>query len=172
MQHDDGPPHAAASGLLPSDDGEHDVGYHKTLRLPQLLSIGVGSIIGAGIFVLTGQAAAQYAGPAVAISFIISGVACTFSGLCYAELAAMIPCSGSAYTYAKLTLGRGVSWVIGWDLVLEYLVAASTVAVGWSGYFVSLLADVGVVLPPAITNAPIDYDIDNNVVTTPPPCQK
>jgi APA family basic amino acid/polyamine antiporter len=113
-----------------------------------LTTLGIGAIIGAGIFVLTGQAAAQYAGPAIVISFILAGVACLFAGLCYAEFASMIPVAGSAYTYAYATLGELLAWIIGWDLILEYALGAATVAVGWSGYVVSFLKDVGVVLPP------------------------
>jgi len=113
----------------------------------QLTLLGVGAIIGAGIFVLTGQAAAQYAGPAIVLSFIISGFACAFAGLCYAEFASMIPISGSAYTYAYATMGELMAWIIGWDLVLEYTLGASTVAVGWSGYVVSFLKDMGVFIP-------------------------
>src|SRR5690606_12355665 len=109
-------------------------GLKRTLGKFNLIALRVGAIIGAGIFVLTGQAAAVYAGPAVTLSFIVSAMACTFAGLCYAEFAAMIPIAGSAYTYAYATMGRGVAWVIGWALILEYLFAGSTVAVGWSGY--------------------------------------
>ncbi|MBU6410611.1 MAG: amino acid permease [Verrucomicrobia bacterium] len=122
-----------------------------------LTSLGIGAIIGAGIFVLTGQAAAQYAGPAIVFSFILSGLACAFAGLCYAEFASMIPVSGSAYTYGYATLGEFIAWIIGWDLILEYLFAASTVAVGWSGYVVSFLKDFGIVIPPAFTSAPYDH---------------
>ncbi len=118
-----------------------------------LTSLGVGAIIGAGIFVLTGQAAAQYAGPAIVLSFIISAVACAFAGLCYAEFASMIPISGSAYTYAYATLGEFLAWFIGWDLIIEYLFAASTVAVGWSGYVVSFLKDFGIYIPANLTAA-------------------
>ncbi len=98
-----------------------------------LVTLGIGGIVGAGIFVITGQAAALYAGPAISISFLISGIACGFAGLCYAELASLIPVSGSAYTYAYAAFGELIAWIIGWDLVLEYLFAASTVAGGWSG---------------------------------------
>jgi basic amino acid/polyamine antiporter, APA family len=114
-------------------------------------------VIGAGIFVLTGQAAAKYAGPAIVFSFIIAGMACAFAALCYAEFAAMIPVSGSAYTYSYATLGEYIAWIIGWDLILEYLFAASTVAVGWSGYVVSFLKDVGIHIPPQFTSAPYDH---------------
>ena len=120
-----------------------------------LVALGIGAIIGAGIFVITGQAAAQYAGPGIVISFVIAGVGCLFAGLCYAEFASMIPESGSAYTYAYATLGRFIGWVIGWDLVLEYLAAASTVSVGWSGYFASLMKEMGYPLPEALSSAPI-----------------
>ena len=114
-----------------------DAGLRRSLTKLNLVSLGVGAIIGAGIFVLTGQAAAQYAGPAIAISFIISGLGCLFAGLCYAEFAAMIPIAGSAHTYAYATMGEFLAWIIGWDLILEYLFTAPTVAVGWSGHFVA-----------------------------------
>jgi APA family basic amino acid/polyamine antiporter len=128
-------------------------GFKKTLTATNLTTLGIGAIIGAGIFVLTGQAAAQYAGPAIVISFIISGLACAFAGLCYAEFASMIPISGSAYTYAYTTLGEFLAWIIGWDLILEYLFAASTVSVGWSGYVVSFLKDFGIHIPSELTAA-------------------
>lgn len=128
-------------------------GLKRTLSAMNLTTLGVGGIIGAGIFVLTGQAAAQYAGPAIVISFIISGIACAFAGLCYAEFASMIPIAGSAYTYSYATLGEFLAWIIGWDLILEYLFAASTVSVGWSGYIVSFLRDFDIIIPPAYTAA-------------------
>ena len=128
-------------------------GFNRTLSATNLTTLGIGAIIGAGIFVLTGQAAAQYAGPAIVISFIISGLACAFAGLCYAEFASLIPISGSAYTYAYATLGEFLAWIIGWDLILEYLFAASTVSVGWSGYVVSFLKDFGLHIPPQLTAA-------------------
>ncbi|MBX2965190.1 MAG: amino acid permease [Cyclobacteriaceae bacterium] len=129
-------------------------GLKRTLGKYNLIALGVGAIIGAGIFVLTGQAAAVYAGPAVTVSFVISALACAFAGLCYAEFAAMIPIAGSAYTYAYATMGRGVAWVIGWALILEYLFAGSTVAVGWSGYVVSFLdKNLGIALPPELVAA-------------------
>ena len=109
-------------------------GLRRSLSALNLISLGVGAIIGAGIFVLTGQAAAQYAGPAIAISFIISGLGCLFAGLCYAEFASMIPISGSAYTYAYATLGELLAWIIGWDLILEYAMSCATVAAAWSKY--------------------------------------
>ncbi|MBV8783252.1 MAG: amino acid permease [Gammaproteobacteria bacterium] len=126
----------------------------RALSATQLTLLGVGGIIGTGIFVLTGVAAANYAGPALALSFIIAGIGCALAGLCYAEFAAMIPVSGSAYSYSYATLGEGVAWFIGWNLVLEYLFAVATVSVGWSGYAVSLLEQWGIHLSPALTNAP------------------
>jgi APA family basic amino acid/polyamine antiporter len=132
-------------------DAKH--GFRKTLTATNLTTLGIGAIIGAGIFVLTGQAAAQYAGPAIVLSFIISGIACAFAGLCYAEFASMIPISGSAYTYAYTTMGEFLAWIIGWDLILEYLFAASTVSVGWSGYVVSFLKDFGIHIPVQFTSA-------------------
>ncbi|HUQ15335.1 MAG TPA: amino acid permease, partial [Gemmatimonadales bacterium] len=104
-----------------------------------LTTLGIGSVIGTGIFVLTGTAASQHAGPALVVSMIIAAIACALAGLCYAELAAMIPIAGSAYTYAHASAGQFVAWIIGWDLVLEYALSASTIAVGWSGYFVSFM---------------------------------
>ncbi len=122
-------------------------GLAKTLGPLSLVGLGIGCIIGAGIFVLTDKAAANYAGPAIALSFVLSGIACAFVGLCYAELAAMIPASGSAYTYAYATVGEIFAWIIGWDLILEYGIGAATVAVGWSGYAVSLLGSFGIHFP-------------------------
>ncbi len=119
-----------------------------------LTSLGVGAIIGAGIFVLTGEAAAKYAGPAIVLSFIVSGIGCAFAGLCYAEMASMIPIAGSAYTYSYATMGELLAWIIGWDLVLEYSFGAATVAVGWSGYVVSFLRDLNILVPPEFIAAP------------------
>jgi APA family basic amino acid/polyamine antiporter len=128
--------------------GEADAGTLKrALSAVDLTALGVGAIIGAGIFVLAGQAAAQYAGPAVVLSFVIAGLACAFAGLCYAEFASMIPVAGSAYTYSYATMGELIAWIIGWDLVLEYALACSTVAVGWSGYVTSFLRDWGIHIP-------------------------
>src|SRR6201985_2083262 len=131
----------------------HGKGLTKTLGPFSLVGLGIGCIIGAGIFVLTGKAAASYAGPAISLSFVLSGIACAFVGLCYAELAAMIPASGSAYTYAYATVGEIFAWIIGWDLILEYGMGAATVAVGWSGYFVSLLGNFGIHIPPEWADA-------------------
>jgi APA family basic amino acid/polyamine antiporter len=128
---------------------------HRALGSFDLIMIGIGCIIGAGIFVVAGTAAALHAGPAVLISFAIAALACLFAGLCYAEFASMIPISGSAYTYAYATMGRFMAWFIGWNLVLEYGVSASTVAAGWSGYFVSLLSNFGIPFPAAFANAPL-----------------
>ena len=122
-------------------------GLKRSLSALNLTTLGIGAIIGAGIFVLSGQAAAQYAGPAIVLSFIVSGLACGFAGLCYAEFASMIPIAGSAYTYSYATLGEFLAWIIGWDLILEYLFAASTVSVGWSGYVVSFLKDFNINIP-------------------------
>lgn len=128
-------------------------GLDRSLGPVSLVCLGIGCIIGAGIFVLTGKAAASYAGPAISLSFVLAGVACAFVGLCYAELAAMIPASGSAYTYTYATIGEIFAWIIGWDLVLEYGMGAATVAVGWSGYAVSLLGNFGVSVPAQWTQA-------------------
>lgn len=140
-----------------SEDESHAL--KKTLTALNLTTLGIGAIIGAGIFVLTGTAAATHAGPALVLSFIISGIGCAFAGLCYAEFASMIPISGSAYTYAYATLGEFIAWIIGWDLILEYLFGAATVATGWSGYVTSFLHDIGIQLPDVICNAPFDYDV-------------
>jgi APA family basic amino acid/polyamine antiporter len=142
--------------LLAETEGEH--GLRRVLGPVALTALGVGCIIGAGIFVLTGLAANEYAGPALILSFVFAGVGCTLAALCYAEFAAMVPVAGSAYTYAYATLGELMAWIIGWDLVLEYAVASSTVAHGWSHYFVSLLGIFDIVLPSAWTNSPFDFD--------------
>lgn len=139
-----------------SEGGEH--GLKRTLTATNLTMLGVGAIIGAGIFVLTGTAAANAAGPAIVISFLIAGLGCLFAGLCYAEFASMIPIAGSAYTYGYATLGEFIAWIIGWDLILEYLFGAATVAVGWSGNFVSLLKSLGIHVPAAIASAPLAYN--------------
>jgi basic amino acid/polyamine antiporter, APA family len=128
------------------ETGEHSL--RRALGPINLLSLGIGAIIGAGIFVITGQAAAQFAGPAILFSFILAGIACAFAGLCYAEFASIIPVAGSAYTYSYATLGELVAWIIGWDLVLEYAFGAASVAVGWSGHLRAFLNDIGMALPP------------------------
>ena len=129
-------------------------GLRRVLGPTQLISLGIGAIIGTGIFVLTGQAAAAHAGPAIVISMVIAGVASALAGLCYAEFAASVPRAGSAYTYAYATLGEFTAWIIGWDLILEYALGAATVAVGWSGTLNSLLADFGIQFPARISAAP------------------
>lgn len=132
-------------------------GLRRTLTARHLVGLGIGAIIGTGIFVLTGTASANYAGPALTISFIISALGCAMAGLCYAEFSAMIPVAGSAYSYSYSTLGEFIAWFIGWDLILEYLFCAGTVAVGWSGYMISFLADFGINIPPSLSQAPFDH---------------
>ena len=136
----------------------------RALGATNLTMLGIGAIIGAGIFVLTGTAAAQYAGPGVVLSFVLAGLGCLFAGLCYAEFAAMIPIAGSAYTYGYATMGEFIAWIIGWDLILEYLFGAATVAVGWSGYFVAFLEEFGVHLPEAWTSAPFNVEGTHTLV--------
>lgn len=126
-------------------------GLKRSLTAANLVSLGVGAIIGAGIFVMTGQAAATHAGPAIILSFVFAGIACGLAALCYAELASVLPVSGSAYTYAYASLGEVFAWAMGWLLVLEYGVASATVAVGWSGYIVSFLKSIGIVIPAVLT---------------------
>ncbi len=138
------------------DDQAHVL--RRTLSALNLVALGVGAIIGAGIFVLTGHAAAANAGPAVSLSFLLGAIACAFAGLCYAEMASAVPISGSAYTYAYATLGELIAWIIGWDLILEYAVGATTVAIGWSGYAASLTRDLGLNLPTRFASSPLDYD--------------
>jgi len=142
--------------LADLDSSEHQL--HRSLGAWHLTLLGIGAVIGAGIFVLTGQAAANYAGPGISLSFVLSGLACAFAGLCYAEFASMLPAAGSAYTYAYATLGELFAWIIGWDLILEYLFGASAVAVGWSGYVVSFLRDFHLELPSALASAPFAYE--------------
>src|ERR1700675_1597679 len=125
----------------------------RTLSAVSLVALGIGAIIGAGIFVLTGHAAAANAGPAIPLSFVLGAFACAFAGLCYAEMASTVPIAGSAYTYAYATLGELIAWIIGWDLMLEYALGAVTVAIGWSGYVVSFLRDIGINIPPALSAA-------------------
>jgi APA family basic amino acid/polyamine antiporter len=135
--------------------GSTQNGLKRALGPFHLVTLGIGAIIGAGIFVLTGHAAAEFAGPGVVISFAIAGLGCLFAGLCYSEYASMIPLAGSAYTYTYATLGRFLAWIIGWNLVLEYLATSATVAVGWSGYFGNFLTNLGVTVPHAVAGAPI-----------------
>jgi APA family basic amino acid/polyamine antiporter len=146
-------------------EAESTGGLQRTLGRGALTAVGIGGIIGAGIFVLTGQAAALHAGNAVWISMIIVGVACAFAGLCYAEMASAVPVAGSAYTYSYATMGELVAWIIGWDLVLEYAAGASTVAVGWSGHLVSLLNLFGITLPAGLVNSPTRWCTDGEVAS-------
>ena len=139
-----------------SETGEQTL--KRSLGALNLTLLGIGAIIGAGIFVLTGVAAAKYAGPSIVLSFVIAGFGCLFAGLCYAEFASMIPIAGSAYTYGYATLGEFIAWIIGWDLILEYLFAASTVAVGWSGYFRELVGQIGLHIPARLSLAPLDVE--------------
>jgi APA family basic amino acid/polyamine antiporter len=140
------------SRILAEAEGEHAL--KRTLGPMQLVALGIGAIIGAGLFSLTGIAAANHAGPAVVLSFVLAAFACAFAGLCYSEFSTMIPIAGSAYTYSYATMGELLAWIIGWDLVLEYAVGAATVAVSWSGYVASFLADFGIYLPPQYINSP------------------
>src|SRR6266516_2833812 len=133
------------------ETGEHSL--KRALGPVNLVTLGIGAIIGAGIFVLTGSAAALYAGPAIMLSYVLAGVGCAFAGLCYAEFASLIPISGSAFTYGYATLGEIFAWIIGWDLILEYAFGAATVASGWSGYVLSFLQDFGVRIPPQFASA-------------------
>jgi APA family basic amino acid/polyamine antiporter len=136
------------------ESGEGEQQLSKSLGALSITAMGIGAIIGAGIFVLTGTAAAQYAGPGIMLSFVLGGIACAFVGLCYSEMAALIPVAGSSYTYTYATLGEFFAWLIGWDLILEYAMGAATVAVGWSGYVISILKTVGIVIPAQFANAP------------------
>src|ERR671914_2423664 len=136
-------------------DVEHGAkALRRTLTAFDLTLLGIGAIIGTGIFVLTGTAAANQAGPGIMLSYVAAGLACAFAALCYAEFAAMIPIAGSAYTYSYATLGEIFAWMIGWDLILEYAVGSMTVAIGWSGYFQRILAGFGVHLPVWMSAAP------------------
>ena len=141
--------------LLAEMKGENRL--RRVLGPVALTSLGVGCIIGTGIFVLTGVAAHDKAGPALTLSFVVSGAACVFAALCYAEFASMVPVAGSAYTYSYATLGELMAWIIGWDLVLEYSVASATVAHGWSAYFRDFIGLLGIHFPAEWANAPIDY---------------
>src|SRR6202023_2880157 len=135
-----------------ADTGEHSL--KRVLGPINLVTLGIGAIIGTGIFVLTGEAAAEHAGPAIVLSMVLAGFASALAGLCYAEFASTVPIAGSAYTYGYATLGEFVAWIIGWDLILEYALGAATVSVGWSGYVVSFLHDLGIQFPAALSAAP------------------
>jgi APA family basic amino acid/polyamine antiporter len=143
------------AGVPENPEPEIDNDLKRALGPVHLIALGIGAIIGAGIFVITGHAAASFAGPAVVISFAIAGTGCLFAGLCYAEYASMIPVAGSAYTYTFATLGKFMGWFIGWNLVLEYLAASSTVAVGWAGYFNDLMKYLGHPIATAFASAPL-----------------
>ncbi len=140
-------------------------GLKRVLGPWHLIFLGIGAIVGAGIFVITGHAAAQYAGPGVTLSFVLAGLTCSFAGLCYAEFASLIPIAGSAYTYAYATLGEFFAWIIGWDLILEYSLGATAVSIGWSGYIVSFLKDLGINFPEALANAPFAFDPQHHTWT-------
>ena len=129
-------------------------GLKRTLSATNLVLLGIGAVIGAGFFGLTGEASARYAGPAISVSFILGGIVCAFAGLCYAEMASTVPVAGSAYTYAYATMGEFIAWLIGWDLILEYMVGATTVAINWSGYVSSFLHDRGIDLPARLLSSP------------------
>jgi len=144
----------SVADIVGSADADEGHALSKSLGATSITAMGIGAIIGAGIFVLTGTAAAQFAGPSIVLSFVLGGIACAFVGLCYSELAAMLPVCGSSYTYTYATLGEIFAWIIGWDLILEYAMGAATVAVGWSGYIVSLLHNVGINIPPVLATAP------------------
>ena len=137
-----------------------DHSLNRALGAVNLTALGIGAIIGTGIFVLTGTVAAQNAGPAVVLSFVLAGVASVFAALCYSEFASVVPMAGSAYTYGYATLGELIAWIIGWDLILEYAVGAITVSIGWSGYVVSFLHDFGINIPPALSAARGTHLID------------
>lgn len=142
--------------LNESGGDAHGHSLKRTLTAAQLVALGIGAIIGAGIFSLTGVAAAQHAGPAVVFSFVLAAIGCAFAGLCYSEFSTMIPIAGSAYTYAYATMGELIAWIIGWALVLEYAIGAATVSVSWSGYMVSILESFGLHLPPQLIHSPWD----------------
>src|SRR5688572_18935959 len=141
-------------GLLAEAQAEGQGTLKRTLSSTSLVALGIGAIIGAGLFSLTGIAAAENAGPAVTISFILAAVGCAFAGLCYAEFASMIPVAGSAYTYSYATMGEFIAWIIGWDLVLEYALGAATVAVSWSRYFLEFLASFNIHFPKMFVCSP------------------
>lgn len=147
--------------ILLSEADESEKGLKRTLSSRALVALGIGAIIGAGLFSLTGIAAADHAGPAVTLSFVLAAVGCAFAGLCYAEFASMIPVAGSAYTYSYATMGEFVAWIIGWDLVLEYALGAATVGVSWGSYLNKLLAQFGMSIPPEFSSAPSEGGIIN-----------
>lgn len=143
------------------DETQGDKSLKKVLGTLELTMLGIGAIVGTGIFVITGIAAANYSGPAIILSFVFAGLACSFAALCYAEFASAVPVAGSAYTYAYAALGEVWAWIIGWDMVLEYTVATGTVAIGWSGYMNNLLKSIGINLPAQLTTSPFSGGIIN-----------
>ncbi|WP_346318835.1 amino acid permease [Chitinophaga sp. YIM B06452] len=143
-------------GQLLAEANESEKGLKRSLSAANLVALGIGAIIGAGLFSLTGLAAANNAGPAVTLSFVIGAIGCAFAGLCYAEFASMIPIAGSAYTYSYATMGEFLAWIIGWDLVLEYALGAATVSISWSQYLVKFLHSIGVHLPAQLTCSPFE----------------
>ncbi len=147
--------------LLSAEADNSEQGLRRVIGPFGLVAFGVGCIVGAGLFSVTGYVAAEYAGPAIVISFLLAALGCAFSGLCYAEFASMIPVSGSAYTYSYATMGELIAWIIGWDLVLEYSVAATMVSISWSSYLVHFLGSIGITLPAALTSCPADGGIAN-----------
>jgi APA family basic amino acid/polyamine antiporter len=159
----------SVTALRAEAEATNERSLKRALSALNLTMLGIGAIIGAGIFVLTGLAAALHAGPAVPLSFIVAAIACGLAGLCYAEMASTVPVAGSAYTYSYATMGELMAWIIGWDLILEYAMGAATVGVGWSGYFVSLLDSFGLHLPAAVTSAPLRWcttaDVANAVAS-------
>src|ERR1043165_8079397 len=146
---------------LLTEAADTEKGLKKTLGSWSLIALGIGAVIGAGLFSITGGAAANNAGPAITISFIVAGIGCAFAGLCYAEFASMIPIAGSAYTYSYATMGEFIAWIIGWDLVLEYAVGAATVSISWSCYFGKFMEGLGVHMPPEIMTGPWDGGMFN-----------
>jgi len=150
-------PHLFARRAIVSADHQ---GFRRQIGGGALVALGVGGIIGTGIFILTGTAAALHAGPAVVLSFIVAAFACTLAAMCYAELASALPVSGSAYSYTYASLGELPAWFVAWNLILEYLLGASLVAVGWSGYLLSALSDLGVTVPAALAQTPLVHDAD------------
>src|SRR5580698_6633393 len=145
--------------------GEKGGGLQRTLSATSLVALGIGAIIGAGLFSLTGVAASEHAGPAVVLSMVVAAIGCAFAAFCYSEFACMIPVAGSAYTYAYATLGEYLAWIIGWDLVLEYSLGAATISIGWSGYFVNILHQTGVGWTniPAVSTNGLHWGLANKV---------
>src|ERR1700750_2604430 len=148
------------SRIMAESEGEHSL--KRTLGPVNLVALGIGAIIGAGLFSLTGIAAADHAGPAVVLSFVVAAIGCAFAGMCYSEFSTMIPIAGSAYTYAYATMGELLAWIIGWDLVLEYAVGAATVSIAWSEYFNRVLHLVGIgAIPYQWCHSPLEHMADN-----------